>query len=251
MQRVKSHVTVGQVVTDSLTGNEKLYIWLLCLASPVLSGAIFYYGWRRVLPKKAKSANTVSILAFLILIILFYGLIYLFHFNPLSLPTTGGKNDQGNATAMPYKDDSLGLSITPPIGWQQLSATSDSEHTLARFGIAKNDTAGKPLVGEIIILGEQLEPHVTPDAYFQDFQNLLVEPSKGGRVIEAGKIHAELPSYHLSFSSPNASGQPIIAKCIIVIKGGNSFVAIARSTEEGWKEFGDSIGRSLSTFKIK
>lgn len=86
MLRIKSQALAGQIANDTIIGNERLYIWLLCLASPVLAGAIFYYGWRKAMPQKARSANRISILALALLLIFFYSLIYLFNFNPLSLP---------------------------------------------------------------------------------------------------------------------------------------------------------------------
>lgn len=86
MRRVKSAVPTGQVVQDPLSSNERLYVWLLCLASPIVAGAVFYYGWKKVLPRKASSANAISITALLILIVVFYGLYFLTGLNPVGLP---------------------------------------------------------------------------------------------------------------------------------------------------------------------
>jgi hypothetical protein len=63
MITTKKKAPAGQPSEEPLAGNEKLIVWLLCLLGPVVSGAIFYYGWNKVLPKKAKQANKISWLA--------------------------------------------------------------------------------------------------------------------------------------------------------------------------------------------
>lgn len=74
MEGKKSKIKDGQTVNDSLTMNEKLLIWVFCFFDPIISGAIFYFGWKKKMPLKAKQANTISFAAFGILIIL--GIIY-------------------------------------------------------------------------------------------------------------------------------------------------------------------------------
>jgi hypothetical protein len=53
-------------------------IWCICLLSPMLGGAILYYGWKKNMPIKAKDANKISILAFIadLFIFFLYGLFY-------------------------------------------------------------------------------------------------------------------------------------------------------------------------------
>ena len=70
---VKGKIKTGQVV-DQLSGGEKLYVWITSLLNPVFCGAVFYYGWKGVLPRKARQANAISLWAFLIEIML--GIIY-------------------------------------------------------------------------------------------------------------------------------------------------------------------------------
>jgi len=70
MKSRKSKVPDGQVANDPLTTEEKIIVWLACLLSPVLAGAIFYYGWKKKLPVKAGKANTISLLAFALELIL-------------------------------------------------------------------------------------------------------------------------------------------------------------------------------------
>ncbi len=84
MKRVKSAIPQGQVIQDSLNKKEKIYVWLLSFASPLVTGAIFYYGWRNALPKKARSVNFISWIAFAILIIISYTSIFLWGFNLLN-----------------------------------------------------------------------------------------------------------------------------------------------------------------------
>jgi hypothetical protein len=57
-------------VVDELVGGEKVYVWISSLLNPIFSGAVFYYGWRKILPNKAKKANSISLWSFLIIIIL-------------------------------------------------------------------------------------------------------------------------------------------------------------------------------------
>jgi len=45
---------------SGLTSDEKLMVWLVCIFDPIISGAIFYYGWKKKLPKKASQANKIS-----------------------------------------------------------------------------------------------------------------------------------------------------------------------------------------------
>ena len=74
MVSVRGKVKTGQAV-DQLTGGEKLYIWIASLLNPIFSGAVFYYGWKNLLPRKAKQANSISLWAFLIeiaLVILYF-----------------------------------------------------------------------------------------------------------------------------------------------------------------------------------
>lgn len=49
MVSVRGKVKSGQAV-DQLSGGEKLYIWIASLLNPVFSGAVFYYGWKKMLP---------------------------------------------------------------------------------------------------------------------------------------------------------------------------------------------------------
>ena len=70
MIKSKSKVPDGQSSQDSLNTMEKVFIWIFGFINPVLSGAIFYYGWRKKLPIKAKQANKISWIAVAIEIIL-------------------------------------------------------------------------------------------------------------------------------------------------------------------------------------
>lgn len=71
MKQAKFQLQAGQVSQDSLTNNEKTQVYIYALLNPLFAGAIFYYGWRKVLPIKAKNANDASLIAFVVWIILF------------------------------------------------------------------------------------------------------------------------------------------------------------------------------------
>jgi hypothetical protein len=64
-------------VADILSGKEQLFVWILCIFSPILAGAILYYGWIKALPNKAKKANAISLWAALIEIILGITIAYI------------------------------------------------------------------------------------------------------------------------------------------------------------------------------
>ncbi len=75
LKNAKGKVPVGQVSQEPLTGQEKILVWVLCVFNPILAGAILYYGWRKILPEKARMANQISFaalgLAFVLLILFF------------------------------------------------------------------------------------------------------------------------------------------------------------------------------------
>lgn len=84
MITVRKQAKMGKT-NDSLKGGEKVYVWIVSLIDPVVAGAFFYYGWKKMLPNKAKQANVISLWSFLILLIL--GVGYYFAFQP-TIPTT-------------------------------------------------------------------------------------------------------------------------------------------------------------------
>ena len=67
----RSKVADGQVITDGLTHDEKISVWIICLLNPIWGGAIMYYGWKKKLPEKAKQANNISFKGFFISAILY------------------------------------------------------------------------------------------------------------------------------------------------------------------------------------
>ena len=70
MVKNRRAVPEGQVVTDPLTEQQKVYIWIFSFLNPIFAGAIFYYGWKKKLPTKAKQANQISLWAFFITILI-------------------------------------------------------------------------------------------------------------------------------------------------------------------------------------
>ena len=61
---------------EPLAVSEKILTWICCLFNPIIAGAILYYGWRKRLPTKAKQANRIFWIAFLILIAFLIVLIF-------------------------------------------------------------------------------------------------------------------------------------------------------------------------------
>ncbi|MFH1773325.1 MAG: hypothetical protein ABH818_03210 [Patescibacteria group bacterium] len=52
---------------DKLNKNEKIIVWATCLLAPFFAGLVYYFGWKKLLPQKAKEANNISWSAMLIL----------------------------------------------------------------------------------------------------------------------------------------------------------------------------------------
>jgi len=69
MRSKRSNAVGIEPIKDSLTKDEKITVWSLCLLSPLVAGAIFYYGWKKKLPKKSIEANTISWYAFGIMVL--------------------------------------------------------------------------------------------------------------------------------------------------------------------------------------
>lgn len=67
--KVRKDVDSGINVPENFTGQEKLAIWGLSFLSPIIFGAVFYYSLKSRLPKKAKYANNVSWVVFLLVIV--------------------------------------------------------------------------------------------------------------------------------------------------------------------------------------
>lgn len=67
--KLKSKLEKDQISETPLSKSEIALTWLFCIFNPILGGAILYYGWRKRLPAKAKAANKISWMAFLIIII--------------------------------------------------------------------------------------------------------------------------------------------------------------------------------------
>lgn len=70
----KSKVIEDNSKDSELTSKEKLIVLLTTFLSPVIAGAVYYYGWKKKLPIKARQANKYSWLmvgAYIIFQILF------------------------------------------------------------------------------------------------------------------------------------------------------------------------------------
>lgn len=77
MNNVKAKVPQGQQDQSPLTNQERNYVLLMCIFSPILSSSVFYYGWKKKLPVKAKSANNWGWLGLLIYMLIWAALVFL------------------------------------------------------------------------------------------------------------------------------------------------------------------------------
>ena len=66
MRKEKSAVPEGQADESPLSGNKFWYVLVLCLLAPLIAQTIFYYGWKKRLPKKAKKANSLGWISVLV-----------------------------------------------------------------------------------------------------------------------------------------------------------------------------------------
>ena len=71
----RRQVLDGQLDEQLFFGKEKILVWVACLLNPVWNGPLFYYGMRKKLPARARQANRISWIAFLIFLLLF-GIIF-------------------------------------------------------------------------------------------------------------------------------------------------------------------------------
>lgn len=72
MYILRNTVKQGQIDNTNLSKRESLYVFLCVVFSPLIAGAIFYYGWIKGLPKKAKMANLYSLVVAVIFILIYF-----------------------------------------------------------------------------------------------------------------------------------------------------------------------------------
>ncbi len=66
----------------SLTRSEKIQIIITEVFNPIVAGAVYYYGWKKTMPKNAKWANRYSWYVFgalILLGILCVGILYVLY----------------------------------------------------------------------------------------------------------------------------------------------------------------------------
>ena len=62
----KAELQKSIVSEEGLTTNEKIAAWVFSILNPFITGAIMYYMWRKRYPTKAKKANHISMIVFVI-----------------------------------------------------------------------------------------------------------------------------------------------------------------------------------------
>ena len=81
MRREKTTIPAGGVDTSRLSRGKRWIIFMLCIITPVVSQAIFYYGWKNVMLNKAKTANLIGFIAYPFWIVTF-GFLRIILFGP-------------------------------------------------------------------------------------------------------------------------------------------------------------------------
>ena len=64
-------VVDAHVSEEGLTDNEKIVAWIFNILNHVIAGVVMYFIWNKKYPKKAKTANNISMIVFVVEIILF------------------------------------------------------------------------------------------------------------------------------------------------------------------------------------
>lgn len=64
MKKTKAKLQPGQVSQDPLMVDDKKKAYAFAIMNPLWAGIIFYYGWKKSFPVKAKNANDISLIAF-------------------------------------------------------------------------------------------------------------------------------------------------------------------------------------------
>jgi len=62
----KAELQKSIVSEEGLTTNEKIAAWIFSILNPIITGAIMYYMWRKRYPTKAKKANHISMIVFVL-----------------------------------------------------------------------------------------------------------------------------------------------------------------------------------------
>lgn len=75
MKKEKNALPEEKTDETPLKGHLFWYVLILNFLAPIVASSIFYYGWKKRLPKKAKTANNLGWLS-----ILFWIVIYFFVF---------------------------------------------------------------------------------------------------------------------------------------------------------------------------
>ena len=62
---------------ELLSRNEKIIVMVSEIFSPLVGGAIYYFGWRNFYPKKAVQAKNYSVIIFIISFLLALSIVFL------------------------------------------------------------------------------------------------------------------------------------------------------------------------------
>lgn len=54
---------------STLRGNEKIVVWIASIVNPLIAGFLFYYLWKNNFPDKAKHANKISFVVFVVYVV--------------------------------------------------------------------------------------------------------------------------------------------------------------------------------------
>ena len=75
MKKIRDTIVENQIDETGLKGKNFLFVFILCMFAPFVSSTIFYYGWKKMLPKKAKQANTIGWISIIIVFLIGFSLM--------------------------------------------------------------------------------------------------------------------------------------------------------------------------------
>ncbi|QQS59279.1 hypothetical protein IPN35_00085 [Candidatus Peregrinibacteria bacterium] len=72
MKKEKKALPEGKTDETPLEAPLFWYVLILNFLAPIIASSVFYYGWKKRLPKKAKTANNLGWLSILFWIVIYF-----------------------------------------------------------------------------------------------------------------------------------------------------------------------------------
>jgi hypothetical protein len=123
----RGNISPEQSDATPLTLKEKWLVFVLCFFSPIILGAVFYYSWKQRLPQQAKTANWLSIVAFIIVLPISIWFVFIFIPNNINSVFPGvisSPSSHSVVFASDFPTITITASDTAPSSWKSLPPDS-------------------------------------------------------------------------------------------------------------------------------